>query len=38
MKAALPNGLDGLFENVGGEPFLQCLRASTISPASRSAA
>ena len=26
MKAALPNGLDGLFENVGGEPFLQCLR------------
>ncbi|MDE3174940.1 MAG: NADP-dependent oxidoreductase [Pseudomonadota bacterium] len=26
MKAALPNGLDGLFENVGGEPFLQSLR------------
>ena len=26
MKAALPNGLDGLFENVGGEPFLQCLK------------
>ena len=26
MKAALPNGLDALFENVGGEPFLQCLR------------
>ena len=26
MKAALPNGLDGLFENVGGEPFQQCLR------------
>jgi len=26
LKAALPNGLDGLFENVGGEPFLQCLR------------
>ena len=26
MKAALPKGLDGLFENVGGEPFLQCLR------------
>ena len=25
MKAALPNGLDGLFENVGGEPFAQCL-------------
>jgi NADPH-dependent curcumin reductase CurA len=21
MKAALPNGIDGLFENVGGEPF-----------------
>ncbi len=26
MKAALPDGLDGLFENVGGEPFAQCLR------------
>ena len=26
MKAALPKGLDGLFENVGGEPFHQCLR------------
>ena len=26
MKAALPDGLDGLFENVGGEPFLQCLK------------
>jgi NADPH-dependent curcumin reductase CurA len=26
MKEALPNGLDGLFENVGGEPFGQCLR------------
>jgi NADPH-dependent curcumin reductase CurA len=26
MKAALPQGLDGLFENVGGEPFLQCLK------------
>jgi NADPH-dependent curcumin reductase len=25
IKAALPNGLDGLFENVGGEPFAQCL-------------
>ena len=25
MKAALPNGLDGLFENVGGEPFALCL-------------
>ena len=26
MKAALPRGLDGLFENVGGEGFQQCLR------------
>ena len=26
LKSALPDGLDGLFENVGGEPFLQCLR------------
>ncbi len=26
MKAALPDGIDGLFENVGGEPFLQALR------------
>ena len=26
LKAALPSGIDGLFENVGGEPFLQCLR------------
>jgi hypothetical protein len=26
MKAALPNGIDGLFENVGGEPFQQSLR------------
>jgi NADPH-dependent curcumin reductase len=26
MKAALPDGLDGLFENVGGEPFLQALK------------
>ncbi len=26
MAAALPKGLDGLFENVGGEPFLQCLK------------
>jgi len=25
LTAALPSGLDGLFENVGGEPFLQCL-------------
>ncbi|HTR13452.1 MAG TPA: NADP-dependent oxidoreductase [Roseiarcus sp.] len=26
LKAALSNGVDGLFENVGGEPFLQALR------------
>jgi hypothetical protein len=26
IKAALPNGLDGLFENVGGDPFAQCLK------------
>ncbi len=26
LKSALPNGVDGLFENVGGEPFLQALR------------
>jgi len=26
LKAALPGGVDGLFENVGGEPFLQALR------------
>jgi NADPH-dependent curcumin reductase len=26
MKAALPNGMDGLFENVGGEPFRQAIR------------
>lgn len=26
MKAALPHGIDGVFENVGGEPFAQCLR------------
>jgi NADPH-dependent curcumin reductase len=26
MKAALPNGVDGLFENVGGEPFAQAMR------------
>ena len=26
MKAALPNGVDGLFENVGGEPFKQTMR------------
>jgi len=26
LKAALPGGVDGLFENVGGEPFRQALR------------
>ena len=26
LKAALPDGIDGLFENVGGEPFQQALR------------
>ena len=26
MKAALPDGVEGLFENVGGEPFQQALR------------
>jgi NADPH-dependent curcumin reductase len=26
LKAALPNGIAGLFENVGGEPFQQALR------------
>jgi NADPH-dependent curcumin reductase CurA len=26
MEAALPDGIDGLFENVGGEPFQQALR------------
>ena len=26
LKAAVPNGVDGLFENVGGEPFQQALR------------
>ncbi len=26
MKAALPNGIDGLFENVGGEPFRLAIR------------
>jgi NADPH-dependent curcumin reductase CurA len=26
LKAALPGGVDGLFENVGGEPFAQALR------------
>jgi NADPH-dependent curcumin reductase len=25
MKAALPGGIDGLFENVGGEPFRQAM-------------
>ena len=26
MKAALSDGVDGLFENVGGEPFAQSIR------------
>ena len=26
LKAALPDGVDGLFENVGGEPFRQAMR------------
>jgi NADPH-dependent curcumin reductase len=26
LKAAVPNGVDGLFENVGGEPFQQAMR------------
>jgi NADPH-dependent curcumin reductase CurA len=26
LKAALPDGVDGLFENVGGEPFKQTIR------------
>jgi NADPH-dependent curcumin reductase len=26
LRQALPNGVDGLFENVGGEPFQQALR------------
>ena len=26
LKAALPDGVDGVFENVGGEPFQQALR------------
>jgi NADPH-dependent curcumin reductase len=26
MKAALPDGVDGLFENVGGVPFTTCIR------------
>jgi NADPH-dependent curcumin reductase CurA len=26
LKAALPNGVDGLFENVGGVPFATCIR------------
>ena len=29
LKAALPDGVDGLFENVGGEPFQQALRRLT---------
>ena len=27
LKAALPDGIDGLFENVGGEPFQLAMRA-----------
>ncbi len=27
LKAALPEGIDGLFENVGGAPFTNCLRS-----------
>ena len=27
LKAALPDGIDGLFENVGGSPFTNCLRS-----------
>jgi len=26
LKAALPNGIDGLFENVGGQPFRQAMQ------------
>ncbi len=26
LRAAIPNGVDGVFENVGGEPFQQALR------------
>jgi hypothetical protein len=26
LRTALPNGVDGLFENVGGQPFLQALK------------
>jgi NADPH-dependent curcumin reductase CurA len=26
LKAALPDGVDGLFENVGGAPFAACMR------------
>ena len=26
LKAALPDGIDGLFENVGGDGFLNCLK------------
>ena len=26
LKAALPSGVDGLFENVGGVPFATCMR------------
>jgi NADPH-dependent curcumin reductase CurA len=27
LQAALPDGIDGLFENVGGAPFANCLRS-----------
>ncbi len=30
LKAALPGGVDGVFENVGGEPFAQALRHLNI--------
>ena len=33
IKAALPKGVDGLFENVGGEPFKQTMRR--LNPFSR---
>ena len=38
LKDALFNGVDGLFENVGGEPFRQALRRVNDFAASRSAA
>jgi hypothetical protein len=37
LKAAVPNGIDGLFENVGGERSARRCGGSTISPGSRSA-